>query len=156
VFDYARCNVTYKLFNETYQFGLIANATLLVSERVENQTIFFNITTLQMTNITIDNPHNVDIEWFTKGLNSILQFIANTINIFLAKTGFPLPKIDWIDFADIEEIVKDGYIEAMLTPTFKFPAEFFIPPLPRRLPPSLTPSTSSLNSHSNPNPHSQP
>ena len=85
-----------------------------------------------MTNITLYNPHNVDVEWFSKGLNAILQLMADTINVFLAKTGLPLPNINWIDFHDIEEKIHDGYLEAVLTPSFKFPDRFFIPPLYRR------------------------
>ena len=64
----------------------------------------------------IDNPNKYDLKWFVDGINMILEKTAEIINVLLGQRGIKLPSIEGIDYSDIEESAKVGFIEVLVTP----------------------------------------
>ena len=87
-----------------------------LKESIKAQTLFFTIMKLALANMQIDNPNKHDLKWFEDGINTILAQTAEAINALLGQRGIKLPYIPGIDYCDIEEYAKAGYIEVLVTP----------------------------------------
>jgi len=72
----------------------------------------------------IDNPNHYDLKWFQDGINTILVQTAQAINALLGQRGIKLPYIPGIDYSDIEEYAKDGYLEVLVTPVIHISSQF--------------------------------
>ena len=114
----ALCEITAtnKQSGEKMNFGLSADMLVNLKEYIKEQTLFFEILQISLSNMQIDNPNKYDLKWFEDSLNQILQAAADFINIMLGQRGIKLPSIQGITYADIEEAPKDGYIETLVTP----------------------------------------
>ena len=97
-------------------FGLITDVNVNLKEKIKDQTLFFEILKLAVANMEIDNPHKYDLKWFEEGLNFVLAKAAEAINLLLGQRGIKLPSIEGIDYSDIEEYVKAGFLEILVTP----------------------------------------
>lgn len=102
--------------NEKYEFGIETDFINTLNENITDGTLYFTIVRAGLQNMKFINPNNHDLKWFAERINAVLKEITNAINILLGARGIQLPKIPGIDYSDIKQAVKDGYMEALVTP----------------------------------------
>ena len=98
------------------EFGVITDLITNLKETIKQQTLYFNIIKLALANMEIDNPHKYDLKWFTDAINTVLATAVEAINALLGQRGIQLPFIGGINYSDIEEYAKAGFIEVLVTP----------------------------------------
>lgn len=104
--------------DEKNTFTLIAELHVNLKEYAKQAVVFFSITEAKFTKMEYKVDHPVDIEWFKNGINSILDVLIQIINADLGQRGIPLPTIHGIDYTDMVEFVKNGYLEVCANPKF--------------------------------------
>ncbi len=114
----AACKVTakHKQTGQVMQFAMSAGANIKLTEKIKQQTLFFEIISLGVSNLKFDNPSKYDLKWFQDSINVVLQKAKETINALLGQRGIKLPNLPGIDYSDIEESAKNGYVEVLVTP----------------------------------------
>ena len=114
----ASCSITAKNRgnNDKMTFGVSTDVLANLKERIKDQTLFFEIVKLELSNFKIENPNKYDLKWFEDGLNFIIAQAKDIINVLIGQRGIKLPTIDGVDYSDIEEYPKNGFIEILVTP----------------------------------------
>jgi len=102
------------------RFTLLASLHVNLEEHVKQAVIFFSIKEAKILQLEYKQEHPVDIQWFKNGINTILQVIIQIVNGDLGQKGIPLPVIHGIDYTDIVQFIKMGYMEVATTPVFHF------------------------------------
>jgi hypothetical protein len=115
----ASCKVVFDR-NENNRFTVNAELHVNLKEYAKAAVIFFSITLAKFTKLEYVTEKPIDIEWFKKGINDVLAVIIQLVNADLGNRGIPLPKIGGIDYTDMVQFVKNGYLEICATPVFHF------------------------------------
>ena len=98
------------------KFGLLTDFLAKVKESIKSQTLFFHVEDMELSNLKIDNPNGYDLKWFEDAINSLLKVTVEIINQMLGERGIKLPSIGGVDYSDIEEYAKAGFIEVLVSP----------------------------------------
>jgi hypothetical protein len=114
----AYCKITAKnkKSGEKMSFGISTDVLANLKERIKDQTLFFEIIKLVISNLKIDNPEKYDLKWFEDAINLVIAQAKDIINVLIGQRGIKLPSIEGVDYSDIEEYSKNGYIEVLVTP----------------------------------------
>ena len=104
-------------------FNVISELDIAFGVYTNANGIFFNLQGLGFTKLEYQQENPVDIEWFKNGINQVLQIAAEIINYELSQRGIPLPIIQGVDYSDIGQIVRGGYLAVGVNPNFHFGTE---------------------------------
>ena len=115
----ADCKVVFDR-NENNKFTFIADLHANLKEYAKAAVIFFSINEVKFLKIEYINEKPVNIEWFKNGINQVLAFVVQLINADLGQRGIPLPKIAGVDYTDMVQYIKNGYLEFCASPVFHF------------------------------------
>eukprot|EP00831_Metopus_contortus_P067193 TRINITY_DN59943_c0_g1_i1.p2 TRINITY_DN59943_c0_g1~~TRINITY_DN59943_c0_g1_i1.p2 ORF type:complete len:131 (+),score=31.06 TRINITY_DN59943_c0_g1_i1:64-456(+) len=64
----------------------------------------------------------IKIDWFKKKINEVFATIKELVNHEIGSKGIPLPSVKGVDYHDIVQYVKTGYIEIGVNPKFHLTA----------------------------------
>eukprot|EP01022_Parablepharisma_sp_SALTPOND_P024220 TRINITY_DN532_c0_g2_i1.p1 TRINITY_DN532_c0_g2~~TRINITY_DN532_c0_g2_i1.p1 ORF type:complete len:467 (+),score=52.54 TRINITY_DN532_c0_g2_i1:157-1557(+) len=106
--------------NPSNHFTLIAELKVNLKEYIKKAVVFFSISTAHFTKLEYKQDHPVDIEWFKKGINTVLDVVKQIVNADLGQRGIPLPTIPGVDYTDTVQYIKNGYMEICTNPVFHF------------------------------------
>jgi hypothetical protein len=115
----AECKVVFDR-NENNRFTIIAELHVNLKEYAKAAVIFFQITEVKFNKLEYKTEKPIDIEWFKKGINEVLAVVIQIVNADLGQRGIPLPKIPGIDYTDMVQFIKNGFMEICATPVFHF------------------------------------
>ena len=99
-------------------FAIVAQLHVNLKEYVKQAVIFFTITEVKFNKIEYKQPNPVDIEWFKNGINTVLDVLKDLINADLGQRGIPLPRMHEVDYTDMGEVIKTGYMVIGCNPVF--------------------------------------
>lgn len=115
----AGCNVIFDNNNDN-RFTILAELHVNLKEYAKQAIIFFTITEAKFTKLEYKTEKPIDIEWFKRGINDVLAIVIQIVNADLGQRGIPLPQVKGIDYTDMVQLVKNGYMEICATPVFHF------------------------------------
>lgn len=114
----AECSVVFDRNNNNH-FTVVADLHVNLKEYAKQAIIFFTIIEARFQRLEYRTDKPIDIEWFKRGINDILAVVIQIINADLGQRGIPLPKFRGIDYVDMVQLVKNGYLEVCTTPVFQ-------------------------------------
>ncbi len=117
----ALCDVTFDN-QPTNRFALVLQLHLNLKEYIRAAVIFFAISQASFTKLEYKINGPVDIEWFKKGINQVLETAVALVNGILGERGFPLPVVKGIDYTQTVQYIKNGYMEIGVNPVFNITA----------------------------------
>jgi hypothetical protein len=115
----AECTVVFDR-NDNNRFTIFADLHLNLKEYIKQAVIFFSISEAKFLKLEYKTDKPIDIEWFKKGVNQVLEIVIQIVNGYLGVRGIPLPKFNGVDYSDMVQFVKKGYLEVGTTPIFHF------------------------------------
>lgn len=106
--------------NDNNRFTILAELHVNLREYANNALIYFQITEVRFNRLEYRTDKPIDIEWFKRGINDVLAVVILVVNADLGQRGIPLPKINGIDYTDMVEFIRGGYLEVSANPVFHF------------------------------------
>ncbi len=102
----------------TNKFGITLQLHVNLREYIKAAVIFFSVGEVKFNKLEYHVANPINIDWFKNGINTVLAAVLEIVNMQLGQRGIPLPTIAGIDYTDIVQFVKAGYMEICVTPVF--------------------------------------
>eukprot|EP01022_Parablepharisma_sp_SALTPOND_P000557 TRINITY_DN102_c0_g1_i1.p1 TRINITY_DN102_c0_g1~~TRINITY_DN102_c0_g1_i1.p1 ORF type:complete len:491 (+),score=52.15 TRINITY_DN102_c0_g1_i1:1352-2824(+) len=93
-----------------FKLGFIPGISAVLSERIENSTMHFNIAKMVIISLKIIYGKEIDVNTLLSMLNLLLEDFRKHINKEIDKKGIPLPVFKNFDISDMEQTLVDRYI----------------------------------------------
>jgi len=102
------------------KFSIITELHANLKEYIKHAELFFGIHEFKIIKLEYKQDHPIDIEWFKKGINQVLELIRLIINGEMGNSGIPLPTIHGVDYTDSAQEIKKKYMMIGVNPVFHF------------------------------------